>query len=85
MPYLVALMNSIIPVSYFSHYRRFLARLAAKVKEEVDDNVAGAEGQRGSLAALKKTRHGKVSHDRVKGKSGLSSYDMLFEIALFHK
>jgi len=50
-------------------YQQFLARLAAKVKEEVDENVAGAEDQRGSLAALKKTKHGKISHDRVKGKS----------------
>ena len=45
----------------------------AKVKEDVDEDAVNNKDQRESLAALKTTSHGKVSHDRVRAKSGGNS------------
>ena len=50
--------------------RQFLRRFAAKVKQDVDERELSAKSQRESFASLRQTSRGKVSHDRVKGKSG---------------
>lgn len=57
----------------FKNHREFVQRFVAKVKEDVDENERSDKDQRESLAPLKKTTHGKVSHDRVKAKSGMNT------------
>ena len=48
----------------------FVKRIMAIVKDEVDGGPVDESATRGSLAPLSKKRNGKVSHDRVKAKSG---------------
>ena len=55
---------------FTSFNSEFVKRIMAIVKDEIDEGPVNESATRGSLAPLSKKRNGKVSHDRVKAKSG---------------
>lgn len=58
---------------FVSNSREFVQRFIAKVKHDVNEDEGNPKDKRETLATLKKTTQGRVSHDRVKARSGMKN------------